>query len=254
MPNGRTHLTDYMKTPFVIGVGGGTASGKSTVCEEIISKLGAKYQGMVAMISQDSFYRELSEEERQMAFSGNFNFDHPDAINVPLMLETVRSIRSYKPVRIPAYDYRSHSQMSAAWKDFPPADVVLMEGILVLYFAEIRNMFDLKLFVDTDPDTRLARRVQRDLQERGRDLQQVLHQYLHFVKPAYEEFCMPTKKFADVIIPRGGENTVAVDLIVQHILEILRSPRKQCSDLDPRISSVLSVRSNGEPFGGSRPH
>ncbi|KFD50910.1 hypothetical protein M514_08223 [Trichuris suis] len=244
-----------MKSSFVIGVGGGTASGKSTVCEEIISKLGAEYQGMVAMISQDSFYRQLSEEERQLANCGKFNFDHPNAINVPLMLETVRSIRSYKPVRIPAYDYRSHCQMSAEWKDCPPADVVLVEGILVLYFAEIRNLFDLKLFVDTDPDIRLARRVQRDLKERGRGLEQVLHQYLHYVKPAYEEFCLPTKKFADVIIPRGGENTVAVDLIVQHILEILRSPQKEWTNMGPCIGSVLSTRSNGEQYGGSRrPH
>jgi len=138
------------------------------------------------------------------------------------MLQVLRDLKESKPVKIPKYDYRNHCRIPEESKTVEPADVVLVEGILIFYYQDIRAMFDMKLFVDTDPDTRLARRVQRDIKERGRSLQNILHQYLTLVKPAYEEFCLPTKKYADVIIPRGAENKVAIDLIVQHIQEILR--------------------------------
>ena len=122
-----------------------------------------------------------------------------------------------KPTKIPVYDFKTNARVPGLFTSIYPSDVVIVEGILVFYFFAIRDFFNLKLFVDTDADTRLARRVLRDISERGRDLEHVLHQYTSLVKPAFEEFCIPTKKFADVIIPRGAENTVALDLIRQHI-------------------------------------
>jgi uridine kinase len=213
------------KTPFLIGVAGGTASGKSTVCRKIMEKLGQdtvdRRHQRVVCISQESFYRELTEEERSAAFKGNYDFDHPDALDNELMLRTIMDVLLGKEVHLPMYDFKTHSRKTEEYTRVYPADVVLFEGILVFYFAEVRELFHMKLFVDTDPDTRLARRVIRDVQERGRDLETVLSQYTNYVKPAFEDFCMPTKKYADVIIPRGADNEVAINLIMKHIESFL---------------------------------
>ncbi|XP_076654558.1 uridine-cytidine kinase isoform X1 [Halictus rubicundus] len=221
------------KTPFLIGVSGGTASGKSTVCKRIMEKLGQvdmdHMQRQVVCISQDSFYRDLSPAEKLKAEKGQYNFDHPDAFNNDLILQTLQDILAGVKCEIPAYDYRTNSLVKDQITTIYPADVVLFEGILVFYFPKIRDLFHMKLFVDTDSDTRLARRVPRDINERGRDLDYVLNQYMNFVKPAFEEFCLPTKKFADVIIPRGADNTVAIDLIVYHIWDILRLKKAENS-------------------------
>lgn len=158
-------------------------------------------------ISQDCFYRDLTDEEKARAQKGRFNFDHPDAFDENLMYRTMKDILEGKKVVINSYDYRTNSICPTQTVTIYPADVVLFEGILVFYFPAIRELFHMKLFVDTDSDTRLARRVPRDINERGRDLDQVLNQYMLYVKPAFEEFCSPTKKFADVIIPRGADNT-----------------------------------------------
>ncbi|KAK9880414.1 hypothetical protein WA026_010292 [Henosepilachna vigintioctopunctata] len=218
------------KTPFLIGVSGGTASGKSTVCKRIMEKLGQvnknQSERQVVCISQDSFYRDLTQAEITKAEKGQFNFDHPDAFNEIYMKETLLDILAGKIVKIPTYDYKNHTLRKDEIITIYPADVVLFEGILVFYFPEVRNLFHMKLFVDTDSDTRLARRVPRDINERGRDLEQVLNQYTNFVKPAFEEFCSPTKKFADVIIPRGADNVVAIDLIVLHIMDIVRGQNR----------------------------
>uniref|UniRef100_A0A914VD01 uridine/cytidine kinase n=1 Tax=Plectus sambesii TaxID=2011161 RepID=A0A914VD01_9BILA len=194
------------KVPFIIGVAGGTASGKSTVCARIMERLGQQHQRQVISIAQDSFYRELTEEENNKAKMGEFNFDHPDAFEHPLMLSVLSDLRDHKDVKIPQYDFRTNSRMNDVFDELHPAEVILVEGILIFYDQELRDMFNMKLFVDTDADIRLARRVERDTAHRGRTLTQVLNQYLHSVKPAFEEFCLPTKKYADVIIPRGAEN------------------------------------------------
>ncbi|XP_059607913.1 uridine-cytidine kinase isoform X1 [Phlebotomus argentipes] len=231
-----------VKQPFLIGVAGGTASGKSTVCKRIMEQLGQAdmdhTQRQVVCISQDSFYRELTASEKSKAERGMFNFDHPDAFNEKLMLKTLQDILAGKKVEIPAYDYRTNSLHPERLITIYPMDVVMFEGILTFYFPEIRDLFHMKLFVDTDSDTRLARRVPRDVNEWGRDLDQVLNYYLNYVKPAFEEFCSPTKKFADVIIPRGADNTVAIELIVEHIREFLNNRssaagRSQDLDLPP---------------------
>ncbi|XP_057355132.1 uridine-cytidine kinase 1 isoform X4 [Manis pentadactyla] len=185
--------------PFLIGVSGGTASGKSTVCEKIMELLGQNEvdhrQRKLVILSQDSFYKVLTAEQKAKALKGQYNFDHP-AFDNDLMHRTLQNIVDGKTVEVPTYDFVTHSSQ------------------------EVRDMFHLRLFVDTDSDVRLSRRVLRDV-HRGRDLEQILTQYTTFVKPAFEEFCLPTKKYADVIIPRGVDNMVAINLIVQHIQDIL---------------------------------
>ncbi|XP_012685621.2 uridine-cytidine kinase 1 [Clupea harengus] len=209
--------------PFLIGVSGGTASGKSTVCAKIMELLGQnevdQRQRKVAIVSQDSFYRVLTPDQKAKALKGQYNFDHPDAFDNELMYQTLKDIVEGKVVEVPTYDFVTHSRLPERLTVYQ-ADVVLFEGILVFYHPHIRDMFHMKLFVDTDSDVRLSRRVLRDM-KRGRDLEQILSQYTTFVKPAFEEFCLPTKKYADVIIPRGVDNMVAINLIVQHIQDIL---------------------------------
>ncbi|KAM7410602.1 hypothetical protein PAMA_001843 [Pampus argenteus] len=178
------------------------------------------HQRQVAILSQDSFYRVLTPEQKAKALKGQFNFDHPDAFDNDLIIATLWDIKEGKTVQIPVYDFVTHSRKEETVTVYP-ADVVLFEGILMFYAQDIRDLFQMKLFVDTDADTRLSRRVLRDISERGRDLESILAQYITFVKPAFEEFCLPTKKYADVIIPRGANNLVAINLIVQHIQDIL---------------------------------
>ncbi|EPY83340.1 uridine-cytidine kinase 1 isoform a [Camelus ferus] len=235
----------------------------STVCEKIMELLGQNEvdhrQRKLVILSQDSFYKVLTAEQKAKALKGQYNFDHPDAFDNDLMHRTLKNIVEGKTVEVPTYDFVTHSRLAETTVVYP-ADVVLFEGILVFYSQEIRDMFHLRLFVDTDSDVRLSRRVLRDV-HRGRDLEQILTQYTTFVKPAFEEFCLPmqppqqhlvgvppmalhplvsvpghpaehwagselpaweqTKKYADVIIPRGVDNMVAINLIVQHIQDIL---------------------------------
>ncbi|GIY76131.1 uridine-cytidine kinase 2-B [Caerostris darwini] len=231
------------KSPFLIGVAGGTASGKSTVCQKIMDKVGEysveHQQRQVICISQDSFYKELTSEEKKKAAKGKYNFDHPDAFDNDLMYKVLKEILAGKVVQIPVYDFKTNSRKQSESITVQPVDVVLFEGILVFYFPEIRELFHMKLFVDTDPDTRLSRRVLRDTKERGRDLDQILQQYTTYVKPAFEDFCLPTKKYADVIIPRGADNEVAIDLIVKHIQELLRQSSCKDRDLDYQPAKLL---------------
>ncbi|XP_032529330.1 uridine-cytidine kinase isoform X1 [Danaus plexippus] len=240
------------KTPFLIGVAGGTASGKSTVCQRIMEKLGQQHKEQterrVVCISQDSFYRTLTTSERLRAERGQFNFDHPDAFDDKKLLAVLKDILDGKKVEVPEYDYITNSISNRSHTIYP-ADVVLIEGILVFYFKEVRELFHMKLFVDTDSDTRLARRVPRDIMERGRDLEQVLNQYMNFVKPAFEEFCLPTKKFADVIIPRGADNLVAIDLIVHHIWDIMY--KKRPAKISNGCNGHIEEEGNGRRLSGS---
>ncbi|XP_047425335.1 uridine-cytidine kinase 1 [Mugil cephalus] len=257
--------------PFLIGVSGGTASGKSTVCAKIMELLGQNKvdhrQRKVAIISQDSFYRVLTPDQKAKALKGQYNFDHPEAFDNDLMYQTLKDIVEGRVVEVPTYDFVTHSRLEERITVYP-ADVVLFEGILVFYPQLVRDMFHMKLFVDTDSDVRLSRRVLRDM-TRGRDLEQILSQYTTFVKPAFEEFCLPTKKYADVIIPRGVDNMVAINLIVQHIQDILngdickwqrgsmngrglkRAIAEQC-DMQSGAANPLGKRVLMEP--SSRPH
>eukprot|EP00123_Amoebidium_parasiticum_P007748 comp18336_c1_seq1/m.19430 comp18336_c1_seq1/g.19430 ORF comp18336_c1_seq1/g.19430 comp18336_c1_seq1/m.19430 type:complete len:263 (-) comp18336_c1_seq1:102-890(-) len=210
--------TNAEKRPLMIGVCGGTASGKTTVCQMIMEQLGAQandnFEHMAVLVHQDSFYQPLPPDVDVELY----NFDHPDAFDNDLIYQTLMRLADGQPVDIPIYDFTTHKRTDKTVRLFP-APVILFEGILSLYHKEWRELFDLKLFVECDPDTRLARRVLRDIEHRGRDLDSVLWQYVQFVKPSFEDYILPTKKYADIIIPRGADNNVAIDLIVQHIRE-----------------------------------
>ncbi|KAI4320492.1 hypothetical protein MLD38_033969 [Melastoma candidum] len=225
------------KRPFVIGVAGGTASGKTTVCNMIVSQL---HDQRVVLVNQDSFYHSLSGEKLQRVHE--YNFDHPDAFNTDLLLSCMVKLKQGEPVSIPVYDFKSHTSTEEACK-VNPSDVIILEGILVLHDRRVRDLMHMKIFVDTDSDIRLARRIRRDTVERGRNIQSVLQQYDRFVKPSFDEFILPTMKHADVIIPRGGDNNVAIDLIIRNIQTKL-SQHDLCkiyNNIDV-ITSTLQIR------------
>ncbi|XP_076949044.1 uridine kinase-like protein 4 [Bidens hawaiensis] len=198
------------KQPFIIGVAGGAASGKTTVCDMIIEQL---HDQRVVLVNQDSFYHNLSAEELTRVHE--YNFDHPDAFDNKKLLSVVEMLKHGRAVDIPKYDFKSYKNNVS--RRVNPSDVIILEGILIFHDPCVREMMNMKIFVDTDADVRLARRIRRDTGEKGRDISVVLDQYSKFVKPAFDDFILPTKKYADIIIPRGGDNHVAIDLIVQHI-------------------------------------
>ncbi|KAF6153843.1 hypothetical protein GIB67_001076 [Kingdonia uniflora] len=200
------------KQPFLIGVAGGAASGKTTVCDMIIEQLRDQ---RVVLVNQDSFYLNLSEEELKRVH--DYNFDHPDAFATEQLLSCVKNLMHGQAVDIPNYDFKSYKNNILPSRRVNPADVIILEGILVFHDPRVREMMNMKIFVDTDADVRLARRIRRDTVDKARDIGKVLDQYSKFVKPAFDDFILPTKKYADIIMPRGGDNHVAVDLIVQHI-------------------------------------
>lgn len=196
---------------LVIGVAGGTGSGKTTVADEIIRRIGAD---RLVSVHQDRYYRDLGHlDEEQRA---RHNFDHPDAIEEALMIEHLRLLRTGSGAPLPIYDFARHLRTGEVDR-VEPRPVILVEGILVLAVAGLRRLMDIKLFVDTDPDIRLIRRMNRDLADRGRTRTSVVEQWLETVRPMHLEFVEPSKRYADLIIPEGGFNTVALDLIISRI-------------------------------------
>eukprot|EP00405_Crypthecodinium_cohnii_P016390 CAMPEP_0206444872 /NCGR_PEP_ID=MMETSP0324_2-20121206/15161_1 /ASSEMBLY_ACC=CAM_ASM_000836 /TAXON_ID=2866 /ORGANISM="Crypthecodinium cohnii, Strain Seligo" /LENGTH=489 /DNA_ID=CAMNT_0053912959 /DNA_START=68 /DNA_END=1537 /DNA_ORIENTATION=- len=201
-----------MHEPFFIGIAGGTASGKSTVCKLIIDKL---QNARVALISLDEFYRDLTEEEARDP--SKINFDEPSAFDVPSMVDCLDTLRRFEKVDVPVYDFNTSRRSKTEVRVLHPADVIIVEGILVLHIPELLSRFQMKVFVDTDPDVRLSRRIQRDTVNRGRNITSVLSQYERFVKPAFQEFVLPSKLKADVIIPWEKYNDAAVELIAGQV-------------------------------------
>ncbi|CAG8519696.1 18681_t:CDS:10 [Acaulospora morrowiae] len=206
---------------YLVGVAGGSASGKTSVSKRILKNLNVPW---VIQVSMDSFYNILTPEQRNEAANNNYNFDHPDAFDFDLLLETLKNLKEGKKVEIPEYDFVTHSRLSKTTTLYG-ANVIIFEGIFALYDRRIMDLMDMKIFVDTDSDIRLSRRLIRDINERGRDLNSVLRQYLKFVKPSFDQYIQPTMKNADVIIPRGLDNLVAIDLITKHIQSHLREHR-----------------------------
>lgn len=202
-----------LKQAYVIGICGGSASGKTTVARRIIERLEIPW---VTLLSMDSFYKVLTEEQHQLAAVHEYNFDHPQAFDFELLCECLRRLRDGKSVEVPVYDFTTHRRDKQP-KLMYGADVLIFEGILAFHHPELCDLMDMKVFVDTDPDTRLARRLERDIEERGRDVDGVLEQYLRFVKPAFDTFIAPGMKVADIIVPRGGGNEVAIGLIAQQV-------------------------------------
>ncbi|CAH9083702.1 unnamed protein product [Cuscuta europaea] len=198
------------KQPFVIGVAGGAASGKTTVCDLIIEQL---HDQRVVLVNQDSFYHYLTPDE--LTRVQEYNFDHPDAFDTEQLLCILDKLKHGEAVDIPKYDFKTYKNI--ALRRVNPSDVIILEGILIFHDPRVRDLMNMKIFVDIDADVRLARRIRRDTVEKERDIAMILDQYSKFVKPAFDDFILPTKKYADIIIPRGGDNHVAIDLIVQHI-------------------------------------
>ncbi|CAL8077886.1 unnamed protein product [Calicophoron daubneyi] len=233
---------------FVIGICGGSASGKTTVAREIIESLDVPW---VSLMSMDSYYKVLSAEERQQCAQGNYNFDHPNSFDIDLLYQHLCRLRKGKSIEVPEYDFKTHSRTSKT-KTLYGANIIIVEGILAFYSSSVTKLMDLKIFVDTDADERLARRLRRDIAERGRDLKSVLEQYMRFVKPSYEQFIAPSMAQADIIIPRGGQNKVALQLIIQHVNKRLRlhavESRTALARMNPRVGNG-SLRTNGLNVG-----
>lgn len=198
---------------FVIGLCGGSASGKTSVAKEIIKASGVPW---VVILSMDSFYKEYNEKEKEMIEKNEFNFDHPDAFDFDLLHKTLKKLKSGKQVKVPVYDFVTHGRKKV-WNTVYGANVVVFEGILSFTDKRLLDLMDLKVFVDTDSDIRLARRLRRDITDRGRDLSSVLKQYNLFVKPSFDTYIAPTMSLADIVIPQGAENVVALHLITQHV-------------------------------------
>ncbi|XP_010809888.1 uridine-cytidine kinase-like 1 isoform X4 [Bos indicus] len=221
------------KEAFAIGLGGGSASGKTTVARMIIEALDVPW---VVLLSMDSFYKVLTRQQQEQAAHNNFNFDHPDAFDFDLIISTLKKLKQGKSVKVPIYDFTTHSRKKD-WKTLYGANVIIFEGIMAFADKTLLELLDMKIFVDTDSDIRLVRRLRRDISERGRDIEGVIKQYNKFVKPAFDQYIQPTMRVADIVVPRGSGNTVAIDLIVQHVHSQLEEPRAPAEALVQRHKS-----------------
>ncbi|MDL1910092.1 uridine kinase [Chloroflexi bacterium CFX6] len=201
---------------LVIGIAGGSGSGKTTVAQEILQRVGPE---RIAFLQHDSYYKDLSG--LPPAQKAEVNFDHPNSLETGLLIQHIASLRDGKPVEVPIYDFSTHSRTSQTFT-VQPRGVILVEGILIFTEAALRDMFDIKIFVDTDSDIRFIRRLERDLAERGRTTESVIKQYQATVRPMHLEFVEPSKRYADVIIPEGGHNTAALDMVVARIEALLK--------------------------------
>ena len=216
-----TFSSDNPDRTILIGVAGGTGSGKTLVARTLVKQLG----GRVVVLQQDNYYNantELSLEERL-----KINYDHPDAFDQELLLEHVQQLLHGESVEMPVYNFSSHSRKEDETIHLEHQKVVIVEGILILYFPRLRELMDIKVFVDTDNDLRFIRRLRRDVEERGRSLDSVIRQYETTVRPMHMQFVEPTKRHADLIFPRGGRNTVALDLLRTKIASLLGAQQEE---------------------------
>lgn len=216
---GYNHAMPPHPVPLVIGIAGGTGSGKTTVVANILARVG---RDRIACLPHDSYYRDLTHlplDERMKV-----NFDHPDSLETDFLVEHIQCLKRWEPVDVPVYDFANHNRTNRSVR-VEPRRIILVDGILIFYEPALRKMFDVKIFVDTDADIRFIRRLQRDLYERGRTTESVIRQYLETVRPMHLEFVEPTKRYADVIIPEGGLNAVAMDMVVARIEALLGEER-----------------------------
>jgi uridine kinase len=202
-------------TPLIIGIAGGTGSGKTTVANAILERVGAKH---IVYLPHDAYYKDL--QDLPVVQRAVINFDHPNSLDSNLLIKHIHDLIAGQAVDLPIYDFKTHSRTSKTYH-LEPQPVILVEGILIFVDSEMRKLFDIKLFVDTDADIRFIRRLQRDIEERGRTTESVVQQYLATVRPMHLEFVEPSKRYADVIIPEGGWNTVAMDMVVARIKNML---------------------------------
>lgn len=204
------------KIPLIIGVAGGSGSGKTTVAQELLRRVGAD---RIAYLQHDSYYKDLrmlpSTEHSEI------NFDHPDTLETELLIKHIIDLREFKAVQVPIYDFSTDMRKTETFT-VEPRNVILVEGILLYVEPELRKLFDVKLFVDADADIRFIRRLHRDLTERGRSTESVIEQYYTTVRPMHLEFVEPSKRYADVIIPEGGHNVAALDMVTARIELLLK--------------------------------
>lgn len=204
-----------MKKPILIGITGGTGSGKSTVAKSIYKNFKKE---SIAIIMQDSYYKDQSHltfEERTKT-----NYDHPHAFDTPLLIDHLKALLSGEAIDMPIYDFTVHNRKEETIKE-EPKNIIIVEGILILEDERLRDLFDIKIYVDTDADIRILRRLTRDIRDRGRTLESVIDQYLTVVRPMHLQFIEPTKRYADLIVPEGGKNRVAIDILVSTIKQHL---------------------------------
>jgi uridine kinase len=201
-------MNDARTAPVIIGIAGGSGSGKTTVVRRLMASLGDE---KVSVLEHDRYYRDRSDlrlEERAA-----LNYDHPDSLETDLLVEHVTALRRGQPVQVPQYDFARHNRLETR-DTVPPRAAIIVEGILIFADAPLRALMDVKVFVDADDDTRFIRRLQRDITDRGRTVQSVIDQYLGTVKPMHLEFVEPSKRYADVIVPQGGHNDVAIEMLL----------------------------------------
>lgn len=209
--------------PVTIAVAGGTGSGKTTVSVALLERVG---RDNVAYLAHDNYYKDLRNlppEQRKL-----INFDHPDSLDTPLLIEHIQRLQAWQPVEMPTYDFAHDARLEAS-EYVAPQPVILVEGILILTDERLRQLFDIKIFVDTDADIRFIRRLQRDIAERGRSVESVINQYMKTVRPMHLKFVEPSKRHADLIIPQGGHNIVAIDTIATRLRAMLHElePERQ---------------------------
>ncbi|MDL2717019.1 MAG: uridine kinase [Acidobacteriota bacterium] len=202
-------------TPFLIGLAGGTGSGKTTVANAIVKRVGEE---RIAILSHDSYYRDFVDLPKDVL--DRQNFDHPDSLESELLVRHLKALKQGMVVETPIYDFKVHRRADES-RRVEPRKVILVDGILIFAEPELRKLFDVRIYVDTDADVRLIRRLKRDIAERGRSVESVVTQYESTVRPMHMEFVEPSKRYADLIIPEGGENTVALDFLFARLRELL---------------------------------
>ncbi len=200
---------------LIIGIAGGTGSGKTTVTAKILKSLDEE---RIAVIQHDSYYRDLAEYHGLTP--DKINFDHPDSLETGFLVQQLGELRDGNPINQPTYNFTTHKRLEETRK-VEPKEIIIVEGILIVVEKALRDLMDIKIFLDTDADERLIRRIRRDILERGRSVDSVMSQYMNTVKPMHLEFVEPSKHWADIIIPRGAENTVAIDMVVTKIKSML---------------------------------
>jgi uridine kinase len=201
--------------PIVIAIAGGTGSGKTTLTHEVLDKVGAEH---IALLPHDAYYKDLSHLPPE--HRAQINYDHPNSLETELLVQHIKQLIKGIPIELPIYDFKVHTRTAQTIR-VEPKPIILVEGILIFAEPELRQMFDIKIFVDTDPDIRFIRRLQRDIAERSRTTESVVNQYLTTVRPMHLEFVEQSKRYADIIIPEGGLNTVAMDMVVARIRAML---------------------------------
>jgi uridine kinase len=204
-----------MKKPIFIGISGGSGSGKTTIVNKIYSEVPEK---SICIIEHDAYYKDQSEITYEQRCKTNY--DHPFAFDTDLFVEHIKSLKNGETIEKPIYDYEIHNRIKEKII-VEPKEIIIVEGLLVFYEERIRELLDIKIFVDTDADIRIMRRIMRDMKERGRTLDSIMKQYISTVRPAHEQFIEPSKKYADIIVTEGGNNLVAVDLMVTKIKSLL---------------------------------